>query len=407
MKKSRIEFPGSDGGRLSGLLEHPAGQTRAFVLFAHCFTCGKDIASASRVSRALVARGYAVLRFDFTGLGSSDGDFANTNFSSNVEDLLMAAEYLRSNWKAPRLLIGHSLGGTAVLKAAQRVPEATGVVTIGSPADASHVAKQFACDISTIERDGQAEVDLAGRKFTIKKQFLEDIQEQEMGHIASMKKAFLIMHSPADLTVSINEAEKIYRAAKHPKSFISLDNADHLLTKKHDAEYVAETISAWAARFVDSDELIKGGQVALPSGEVLVEERDSSFTQNVSTDSHIWLADEPLAVGGKDLGPDPYEHLLAALGTCTSMTLRMYAKRKKWPLKQVKVQLRHQRQHGEDCQHCDDQHAKVEVIDREISISGNLDQEQRERLLEIADRCPVHKTLHGKIVINSLLNQSE
>ena len=403
MKKSRIEFPGSDGANLSGLLEHPGGQTRAYALFAHCFTCGKDIASASRISRALVSKGYAVLRFDFTGLGSSDGDFANTNFSSNVEDLVLAADYLKNNWQAPHLLIGHSLGGTAVLKAAQRIPEATGVVTVGSPADASHVAKQFACDIEAIEQRGEAEVDLAGRRFTIKKQFLDDIHEQEMDHISSMNKALLVMHSPIDVTVSINEAEKIYRAAKHPKSFISLDNADHLLTKKPDAEYVAETISAWAARFVTADELIKQGQVDLPHGELLVEERDGSFTQNVSSDSHFWLADEPVSVGGKNLGPDPYEHLLAALGTCTSMTLRMYAKHKKWPLKQVKVQLRHQRQHGEDCQHCDDEHAKVEVIDREISISGDLDQEQRARMLEIADRCPVHKTLHGKIVVNSVL----
>ena len=403
MKKSRIEFSGSDGSNLSGLLEHPAGQTRAFALFAHCFTCGKDIASASRVSRALVARGYAVLRFDFTGLGSSDGDFANTNFSSNVEDLVLAADFLRNNWKAPSLLIGHSLGGTAVLKAAQRIPEATGVVTVGSPADASHVAKQFACDIGSIEQNGQAEVDLAGRKFTIKKQFLDDIQEQEMDHISTMNKALLVMHSPVDITVSINEAEKIYRAAKHPKSFISLDDADHLLTKKPDAEYVAETISAWAARFVTGDVLVMEGQVELPSGELLVEERDTSFTQNVSSDSHFWLADEPLSVGGKNLGPDPYEHLLAALGTCTSMTLRMYAKHKKWPIKQVKVQLKHHRQHGDDCQHCDDQHAKVEVIDREITITGDLDRGQRDRLLEIADRCPVHKTLHGKIVVNSVL----
>lgn len=403
MKKSRIEFIGSDGNNLSGLLEHPAGQTRAFALFAHCFTCGKDIASASRISRALVARGYAVLRFDFTGLGSSDGDFANTNFSSNVEDLVLAADYLRDNWKPPRLLIGHSLGGTAVLKAAQRIPESAGVVTIGSPADASHVAKQFACDIETIEQEGQAEVDLAGRKFTIKKQFLDDIQEQKMDHISRMNKALLVMHSPVDITVSINEAEKIYRAAKHPKSFISLDNADHLLTQKLDAGYVAETISAWAARFVTTDELVRDGQIELPHGELLVEERDTSFTQNVSSDSHFWLADEPLSVGGKNLGPDPYEHLLAALGTCTSMTLRMYAKHKNWPIKQVKVQLRHQRQHGEDCQHCDDQHAKVEVIDREITITGDLDREQHDRLLEIADRCPVHKTLHGKLVVNSIL----
>jgi putative redox protein len=403
MKKSKIEFTGSDGDKLSGLLEQPNGQTLAYALFAHCFTCGKDIASASRVARALVARGYAVLRFDFTGLGGSDGDFANTNFSSNVEDLVRAAAYLRDNWHAPRLLVGHSLGGTAILKAAAVIPEALGVVTIGSPADASHVSKQFSCDIDIIEQKGEAEVSLAGRQFTIKKQFLDDIQSQAMEHLPNLNKALLVMHSPVDSTVSINEAEKIYRAAKHPKSFISLDDADHLLTRKPDAEYVAETIAAWAGRFIAPVDLISEGDAGLPSGEVIVEERNSTFTQNVSTDSHFWLADEPASVGGSNLGPDPYEHLLAALGTCTSMTLRMYANHKKWPLKQVKVQMRHYRQHGEDCQHCDDQNSKVDVIDREITLSGELEKDQRERLLEIADRCPVHKTLHGKIVVNSTL----
>ncbi len=403
MKKSKIEFTGSDGDKLSGLLEQPNGQTFAYALFAHCFTCGKDIASASRVARALVARGYAVLRFDFTGLGGSDGDFANTNFSSNVEDLVRAAAYLRDNWQAPSLLVGHSLGGTAILKAAEILPEALGVVTIGSPADASHVSKQFSCDIEAIEKQGEAEVSLAGRQFTIKKQFLDDIQSQSMDHVSSLNKALLVMHSPVDVTVSIGEAEKIYRSARHPKSFISLDDADHLLTRKADAEYVAETIAAWAGRFIGAADLISESETGLQSGDVMVEERGTSFTQNVSSDSHLWLADEPLSVGGNNLGPDPYEHLLAALGTCTSMTLRMYAKRKGWPLKKAKVKLRHYRQHGEDCQHCDDQNSKVDVIDREITLSGELEQDQLERLLEIADRCPVHKTLHGKIVVNSTL----
>ncbi len=403
MKKSKIEFVGSDGSKLSGLLEQPTGQTKAYALFAHCFTCGKDIASASRLARALVSKGYAVLRFDFTGLGGSDGDFANTSFSSNVEDLVHAASYLRENWRAPNILIGHSLGGTAVLKAAQFISETKGIVTIGSPADASHVAKQFACDIDTIEKQGEAEVSLAGRQFTIKKQFLDDIQSQSMDHLGTLNKALLVMHSPVDVTVSIHEAEKIYRAAKHPKSFLSLDNADHLLTKKADAEYAAETIAAWAARFIPPADLVTEHQNDILSGGVLVEERNASFTQNVSSDSHFWLADEPLSVGGNNLGPDPYEHLLAALGTCTSMTLRMYARHKNLPLNNIRVQLRHSRQHGEDCQHCDEQHARVEVIEREITLSGELEQAQRERLLEIADRCPVHKTLHGKIVVNTKL----
>jgi len=401
MKKTKVEFTGSDGNRLAGLLEQPDGKPSAFALFAHCFTCGKDIASASRVARALVARGYAVLRFDFTGIGSSDGDFANTNFSSNVQDLLAATDFLRSEWQAPALLIGHSLGGTAVLKAAESIAEARGVVTIGSPADASHVAKQFACDIDVIEQNGIAEVSLAGRPFTIKKQFLDDIATQSMAHIRHLDKALLVMHSPNDITVSINEAEQIYKAAKHPKSFVSLDNADHLLSRKADAEYVAQTIAAWAGRYIGSEEQVIAQTTGITGGEVIVEEKNMKFTQNVTTDNHFWLADEPVSVGGSDLGPDPYEHLLAALGTCTSMTMRMYAKRKKWPLKQAKVHLRHYRDHGADCAHCDEDHPQLDVIDREITLSGELDDAQRQRLMEIADRCPVHRTLHGKIKINT------
>ncbi len=402
MKKTRVEFTGSKGTKLAGLFEQPEGSVVGYALFAHCFTCGKDIAAASRITRALVARGYAVLRFDFTGLGGSDGDFANSDFSSDVADLVLASDYLRDNWCSPTLLIGHSLGGTAVLKAALQIAGIKGVVTIGSPADASHVAKQFACDIGTIEQTGSAEVSLAGRKFTITKQFLDDIDSQSMEHLGELDTAILVMHSPVDNIVSINEAEKIYKNHKHPKSFISLDDADHLLSNKNDTIYVADTIAAWAGRYIDAPVLVTRTDSGVPGGELLVEERDTGFTQNVMSDSHFWLADEPHSVGGHNLGPDPYEHLLAALGTCTSMTLRMYAKRKKWPLQQVKVQLRHYRKHGDDCAECDEKSPQIDVIDREIFLKGELDSEQRKRLLEIADRCPVHKTLHGKLVVNTV-----
>lgn len=400
-RRTRIEFANADGEMLAGLLEAPAESPTAFVLFAHCFTCGKDIAAASRIARALVARGLAVLRFDFTGLGNSDGDFANTSFSSNVEDLLAAAAFLRQKYAAPSMLIGHSLGGTAVLKAAADIPESQAVVTIGSPADASHVAAQFKCNLDEIEQRGEAEVDLAGRKFTIKKAFVQDLQAQEMDHLASLGKALLVFHSPLDTTVSINEAEKIYRQAKHPKSFVSLDKADHLLTSKADAEYVAETIAAWASRYLDLAPAVVAAQSAVNKGEVVVQERNQNFTQSVTTDDHYWLADEPASVGGDNLGPDPYEHLLASLGACTSMTLRMYAKRKQWPLDRVKVTLSHGRKHGEDCAECDEQHRQIDVIDRTLHLEGDLSDKQRQRLLEIADRCPVHKTLHNKIVVNT------
>ncbi len=396
--RQKIEFIGSSGDKLAGLLETPDAPAAAYALFAHCFTCGKDIAAASRVSRALLKHGYAVLRFDFTGLGNSDGDFANTNFSSNVDDLIAASTFLRENYDAPSLLIGHSLGGTAVLKAANDIPECKGVVTIGSPADAQHVAQQFACDISAINENGEAEVDLAGRKFLIKKQFIDDINNTNTDHIASLKKALLVMHSPIDSTVSAKEAERIFVAAKHPKSFISLDNADHLLSRARDAEYVADTIAAWASRFIPSE---RPKKVKTKSGEVYISEKDHAFMLDVYSDSHQWTADEPTRVGGKNAGPDPYEHLLAAVGTCTAMTVRMYAGRKEWPLDDVRVHVSHTREHLKDCENCDEKPQQLDVISRRLEFIGNLSDQQRTRLAEIADKCPVHKTLTGHLDIRS------
>lgn len=399
-KRVKVEFPGSQG-MLAGLLESPDAGVQNYALFAHCFTCGKDIAAASRIARALVARGYAVLRFDFTGLGSSDGEFANTNFSSNVDDLVAAANFLREHYLAPSLLIGHSLGGAAVLKAAHQVPECTAIVTIGAPSDARHVAKQFACDLETIETKGEAQVNLAGRTFTIKKQFLDDIGQQHFDDIARLRKALLIMHSPLDQVVGIGEAEKIYQQAKHPKSFISLDDADHLLTNPKDAEYVAATIAAWASRFLAEREGLIHETSGVTSGEVVVDEHNHQFTRRVYSDTHFWLADEPQAVGGDNLGPDPYEHLLAALGTCTSMTIRMYANRKGIPLEDVRVQLNHQRIHSKDCADCEQVNGHIDILDRRITLKGDLTDEQRQRLMEIANKCPVHKTLTGKIEITT------
>lgn len=398
--RQKLTFTGSQDTALAGSLELPAGDIRAFALFAHCFTCGKDIAAASRIARALTEQGLAVLRFDFTGLGGSDGDFANTNFSSNVQDLIAAADYLRQHYQAPQLLIGHSLGGTAVLQAASQVPECRGVVTIGSPASATHVAHQFHCDLDAINTKGEAEVTLARRKFTIKKQFLDDLEKWDSSQLSKLDSALLVMHSPVDQTVNVSNAESIYKGARHPKSFVSLDTADHLLSSAADARYVADTISAWARRYlVSSSDDTSRPEVA--AGTLLVAERDHKFAQNVYSPKHQWIADEPVRVGGTDLGPDPYDHLLAALGSCTTMTMRMYAARKKWPVTDVSVTLQHSRQHGEDCEACDEQHPQIDVISRSIRISGELDPQQRARMLEIADRCPVHRTLHGKLVIET------
>ncbi|MBY4678267.1 bifunctional alpha/beta hydrolase/OsmC family protein [Marinobacterium arenosum] len=397
----RVEFDNGDN-RLAGLLESPAHEIRGYALFAHCFTCGKDIAAASRIARALVAQGIAVMRFDFTGLGNSDGDFANTNFSSNVQDLVAAADFLRQRYQAPALLIGHSLGGAAALQAAFQVPEAVAVATIGAPANAGHVAKQFGCDIKRIEAEGEAQVMLAGRPFTIKKQFLDDIAAHDSSRLAALKKALLVMHSPVDTVVSINEAQAIYQAAKHPKSFISLDSADHLLTDKADSEYVAGCIAAWASRYLPDYSFSRPQQNELHTGHVRVEERNHQFTRNVFSDSHFWLADEPTQVGGLNLGPDPYEHLLAALGACTSMTIRMYANHKKLPLEDVSVELRHARHYNEDCEHCEDEQQRLELLERQVRLRGELTDEQRQRLLQIADRCPVHKTLTGALRITTV-----
>lgn len=400
--KNKVEFD-SNGVTLRGMLESPEQNVQSYALFAHCFTCGKDIAAASRITKALTEKGIAVLRFDFTGLGNSDGDFSNSNYSSNVDDLKAAADFLRENYQAPSLLIGHSLGGAAVLSVADKVPEVKAVATIGAPHEAQHVVHNFAADLAEIKQHGKAEVTLGMRKFVIKKQFVEDLEQNE-SKIASLKKALLVMHSPIDNTVAISEAEKIYKEAKHPKSFVSLDNADHLVTNKDDAQYIAATIAAWASRYIDIPVQQPLNQ-NVAKGHVYVEEKDHKFSQNVYSDSHHWLADEPLSVGGQNTGPDPYEHLLAALGTCTSMTVRMYADRKKWPLNKIAINLYHERSYNQDCQHCDETPQQIDHLNREIVLEGELTLEQKSRLLEIADKCPVHKTLHSHLVVNTKLSE--
>jgi len=401
--KHKIFFKGHSH-ELAGLLETPEFIPKAYVLFAHCFTCGKDIVAASRISRALVNHGFAVFRFDFTGLGGSDGDFANSNFSSNVADLVAAADFMRKKYRAPSILIGHSLGGAAVLKVASEIDECEAVVSIAAPANANHIAHLFTCSIDEIEQNGQAKVDLAGREFTIQKQFVDDLSDQDNSHITTLNRALLVMHSPIDKIVAIEEAQKIYKLAKHPKSFVSLDTADHLLSKKVDADYVAGIIAAWSDRFIDIPDSIENKILPrknIKTGHVEVTEIDHQFTCDVQTDSHQWQADEPLKVGGNNFGPDPYEHLLAALGTCTVMTIRMYANFKKIPMKNVVVNLSHDREYIKDCDACDKSNNSIDVISRDIGFSGNLSEQDIKRLLTIADKCPVHRTLHNKIEVRT------
>ena len=397
--RTKIEFP-SQEQNLAGLLETPDQKIRAYVLFAHCFTCGKDVAAASRISRFLVQHGFAVFRFDFTGLGNSDGDFANTNFSSNTEDLLSAANFLEQNYQAPQLLIGHSLGGAAVLAMAAQLPKVKAVVTIGAPFEASHVIHNFDAHLETIESKGCAKVNLGSREFTIKKQFLDDLRNQTTEHIEHLNKALLVMHSPIDLTVDISDAEKIYKAAKHPKSFVSLDTADHLLSKSVDSEYVAQMISGWASRYIPAAEQTRP---SLTKGHVMVAELDHKFQQAVFSDHHHWYADEPVQAGGKNTGPDPYEHLLAALGACTAMTIRMYATHKKIPLEHVEVSLSHQRNYLEDAASTEQQSMNIELLTRKVELFGPLSDSEKARLIEIAERCPVHRTLHNNAQVLTTL----
>lgn len=400
MNREKVRFPNGRGEELAALLELPDGLPRAYALFAHCFTCGKDIAAAARIARGLTARGIAVLRFDFTGLGGSEGEFANSNFSSNVQDLVAAADCLRAGYGPPVLLIGHSLGGTAALYAAGDIPEVKAVATIGAPATPEHVIRQFHVSLEEIERDGEADVQLGGRTFRISRQFIDDLRGRSLEEaVGRWKRALLVLHAPFDEVVSIEEAGSIFTAARHPKSFISLDGADHLLSAIDRAQYVAETIAAWASPYLPA---VEEASRPVDRGQVWVGEGNRRFLRDLHSDDHHWLADEPRRLGGDNLGPDPYEHLLAALGACTSMTIRMYANRKSWPLEDVGVHLSHRREHLKDCEGCDEQEEKrLEVLRREISLSGPLSDAQRSRLLEIADRCPVHRTLEGRLEIET------
>lgn len=395
--RSLIHFPGAFGSPLAARLDLPADAPRAYVLFAHCFTCSKESLAATRIGAALTARGFGVLRFDFTGLGGSGGDFANTNFSSNVADLVAAADWLRAAHAAPAILIGHSLGGAAVLAAAHEIPEAVAVATIGAPFDPAHVQHLLGDAAPVINANGEAAVSLAGRTFNIRKQFLDDLNQQKSAErITALRKALLILHSPRDTYVDIDNAAQIFMAAKHPKSFVSLDSADHLLTNKADAVYVADVLAAWASRYLKA---VDQPRTAAPGVVTVSETREGKFTQSVRVGAHHLRADEPASVGGDDSGFTPYDLLLAGLGACTSMTMRMYADQKKWPLEHVSVRLQHQKIHASDCAECETQEGKIDRIEREIEITGDLDEAQRARLMEIADKCPVHRTLHSEVSI--------
>ncbi len=403
---NKITFPGADGSTLAARLDLPTGPIRAYALFAHCFTCSKDIFAASRIAAALAERGFAVLRFDFTGLGASDGEFANTNFSSNVDDLLAAAHYMRAHHRAPDLLIGHSLGGAAVLAAAGDIPEVRAVATIGAPADAAHVTHNFHAKLDQIRQKGEAEVTLAGRAFKIKRQFLEDVDQTQLEpRIMTLKPALFVLHAPRDDIVGIENAAMIFQAAKHPKSFISLDDADHLLSRREDAIYVADVLAAASARYIPDQSTADQAEEATGAVAVVTETGQGKFQNQVQIGPFSLLADEPTSVGGLNSGPTPYDFVKIGLGACTTMTMRMYADRKGIDNVRFSVRVSHDKEHAADCEECIERglEGKVDTFDREIKIEGDIDEPTRTRLVEIAGKCPVHRTLESQAVVRTKL----
>jgi uncharacterized OsmC-like protein/alpha-beta hydrolase superfamily lysophospholipase len=397
MTQEKVEFTNQDGATLAGHLHRPLGRPRAFALFAHCFTCTANIKAAVNIARALTEQGLAVLRFDFTGLGSSQGDFADTNFSSNVNDLIAAAAWLAQAHEPPQILVGHSLGGTAVLAAAPRIESSRAVVTIGAPAAPAHVLHLLGDAQEDIQRSGAATVRLAGRPFRIKRQFLDDVTTQALpDSLGALRKALLVMHAPLDELVSIDNAGRIFVSAKHPKSFVSLDGADHLLSRETDARYAGHVLAAWAARYV-SDGGARATTLTQNGNEVVAETGAAGFVTEINAAGHPLLVDEPTSAGGTDLGPSPYDLLSAALASCTSLTLQMYARHKQLPLETATVRVNHAKIHAADCEHCETASGRIDRFERVVELAGDLDESVRQRMLEMANKCPVHRTLEGEI----------
>jgi len=395
-KTKKISFVNKNGENLTARLDLPVnGHPIAYALFAHCFTCSKNLTAVKNISRALNQKGIAVLRFDFTGLGESEGDFANTNFSSNVEDLVVAANYLKENYIAPQIIIGHSLGGAAVIFAAKQLPSIKAIATIGAPASPEHVSHLFKHGLDKIEQDGKATLEIGGRPFTIKKQFLDDLKSKNLASVLkNIEKALLVMHSPQDNTVGIENAAEIYQAAMHPKSFISLDGADHLLMNKEDSNYVGEIIASWSLRYIDIPK-----KEALKTDKEVVARLNDSYTTEIMANGHSLLVDEPTDIGGNDLGPNPYGLVSSGLAACTAITLKMYANKKEWDINEIRVHIKHDKVE----QTKEDETNKVDQFVRYIEIEGNIDEEQRNRLLLIANKCPVHKTLHSDVIVETKL----
>lgn len=402
MNIQKINFTNAEGQQLVGRLEFPINQhPHNFIIFAHCFTCNKNLSAVKNITRELTSNGFGVLRFDFTGLGESEGNFENTNFSGNVDDLISASNYLKENHTAPTLLIGHSLGGAAVIFAASKIDSVKAVATIGAPSNPKHVKHLIQNSVEEIKATGKANVSIGGRPFTIKKQFLDDIETKSLPDVAkNLRKALLVLHSPQDTTVGIENAEEIYVAARHPKSFVTLDGADHLLMKKEDSIYVGSVIATWAKRYIS---IPKIDTVATTHQAVASLDAEDGFTTQMTVGSHTMMADEPVSYGGNDFGPSPYEFVSAGLSACTAMTVQMYVKRKGWDLQNIEVHTSHTKVAKQIVENGEQKEIKVDTFNREIKLKGNLDDKQIQRMLQIADKCPVHKTLHSAIEVVTTL----
>ncbi|MEO1205124.1 MAG: bifunctional alpha/beta hydrolase/OsmC family protein [Pseudomonadota bacterium] len=434
-QQQRFSFPGYNGETLAARLDLPVGPVRGYALLAHCFTCSKDIQAARRIAQRMALEGLGVVRFDFTGLGSSSGDFANTNFTSNVQDLMAAVAHMRTHLEAPAILVGHSLGGAAVLAAAGDIAEVKAVATIGAPSDVAHVLQNLGASLETVEAQGKADVVLGGRTFTLKREFVDDARGFRLSaRIADLRKPLLILHAPRDATVGIDNASEIFMAAKHPKSFVSLDNADHLLSDPADGDFAASIIAAWASRYLNgqgADEAEghaseqppalsgQGSSVNELTGVVVSETGLGKFQNAVVSRQHRLIADEPASVGGLDSGPSPYDFVSIALASCTSMTLRMYADRKAWEVGRISVSVTHGKVPAAHCQDCGDiieasvsagqqadgsgKTSRIDRFERTLHIEGEVSDDMAAKLLEIADKCPVHKTLQtGAAVVTKM-----
>ena len=403
MPQRKFTIPSRRGEPLSALVDLPVdGAPTAFALLAHCFTCTKNYTGLYHLSRALTAEGIGVLRFDFAGLGESGGAFADTSLLSNVEDLVAAADFLGERFEAPKLLIGHSLGGQAVLMAAPAIPSAAAVVTLAAPADPRQVLRHLGPARETIAARGEAAVSISGRTFTLRRKFLDDLQGVDPAAVlAALQRPLLVLHSPRDEVVPIDNAIDLFRAAHQPKSMVALGAADHLLSQRADARYAGAVIAAWARPYVETT---PAAAVAAPvESRITARTGDEGFATEIRAGRHRLTADEPAAAGGTDLGPTPFDMLVAALGACTAMTLRMYADRKGWPLAAATVRLSHRKMHASECTSCETREGMLDRIEREVELEGPLDSEQKQRLLQIADRCPVHRTLTSETVIATRL----